>query len=237
MIDCTVAWTTSSADDPDYCWPEEQAEMQAAMPAARTGLAKAIDEVRAVMAGAGYSAAQWKFVLMGYSSPIPNGADIRYSESGWSRLSEGGCPFWNADADWARNWAVPFMNDNMKDIGAQKGVQVLDLRSALDGRQVCHRNSSPRRLRRAVGDPARVGALAQLRLLPGRVAGVAAPERLRAARDGQMHRADVRGRVGQPDLPQHPGPGGGGDDAHRAVGSQRAGRGRSPQPPAQAAVK
>ena len=142
VIDCTVAWTTSSADDPDYCWPEEQAEMQAAMPAARTGLAKAIDEVRAVMADAGYSAAQWKFVLMGYSSPIPNGADIRYPESGWSRLSEGGCPFWNADADWARDWAVPFMADNMKDVGAQKGVQTLDLRSALDGRQVCHSSAS-----------------------------------------------------------------------------------------------
>jgi hypothetical protein len=37
VIDCTVAWSTSSSDNPDYCWPEEQAEMQAAMPAARAG--------------------------------------------------------------------------------------------------------------------------------------------------------------------------------------------------------
>jgi hypothetical protein len=140
VIDCTVAWSTSSADDPDYCWPEEQAEMQAAIGGARSGLAKAIDEVRAVMSGAGYSASQWKFMLMGYASPIPNGADIRYPESGWSRLSEGGCPFWNADADWARNWATPFIVDNMKQVAAQKGVQVLDVQPSLDGRQVCHRN-------------------------------------------------------------------------------------------------
>jgi hypothetical protein len=142
VIDCTVAWSTSSADNPRYCWPQEQAEMEAAMPAARAGFAKAIDEVRAVMANAGYSASQWKFLVMGYDSPIPRGPDNRYPESGWSRLSEGGCPFWNADSNWANDWAVPFIVDNMKQIAAQKGVQVLDLRSALNGREVCHRNSS-----------------------------------------------------------------------------------------------
>lgn len=142
VIDCTVAWSTSSADDPDYCHPEEQAEMEAAMPAARTGFAKAIDEVRAAMAAAGYSESQYRFVIMGYASPIPIGADIRYSESGWSRLTEGGCPFWNADADWAKNTATPFIVDNMRDIASQKGVQFLDVRDALNGREVCHRNVS-----------------------------------------------------------------------------------------------
>jgi hypothetical protein len=73
VIDCTVAWSTSSADNPHYCWPQEQAEMEAAMPAARAGFTKAIDEVRAVMANAGYSASQWKFLVMGYDSPIHAG--------------------------------------------------------------------------------------------------------------------------------------------------------------------
>lgn len=142
VIDCTVAWSTSSADDPDYCYPEEQAEMEAAMPAARAGFAKSIDEVRAVMAAAGYSQSQYRFLIMGYASPIPIGADIRYPESGWSRLSEGGCPFWNADADWAKNTATPFIVDNMREIAAQKGVQFLDVRDALNGREVCNRNVS-----------------------------------------------------------------------------------------------
>ena len=142
VIDCTVAWSTSSADNPDYCWPEEQAEMQAGISAARAGLAKSIDEVRAVMAQAGYSQSQYRFLLMGYASPIPRGQDIRYPESGWSRLSDGGCPFWNQDATWAVDWATPFIVNNMKDIAAQKGVQVLDVQRSLDGRQVCHRNVS-----------------------------------------------------------------------------------------------
>jgi hypothetical protein len=142
VIDCTVAWSTSSASNPRYCHPAEQAEINAAMPGARSGLAKAIDEVRAVMAAAGYSGSQYRFVVMGYSSPIPVGADIRYPESGWSRLTEGGCPFWNADANWAKNTATPFIVDNMREIAAQKGVQFLDVRDALSGREVCHRNVS-----------------------------------------------------------------------------------------------
>lgn len=45
--------------------------------------------------------------MQGYSSPIPVGASIRYPESSWDRLTVGGCPFYNADADWAKNTATP----------------------------------------------------------------------------------------------------------------------------------
>src|SRR5918995_3209766 len=41
VINCTVAWITSSSSNPRYCWPTEQPAMQAAMPAARAGFAKA----------------------------------------------------------------------------------------------------------------------------------------------------------------------------------------------------
>src|SRR5918994_4933392 len=61
VIDCTVAWSISSSDNPDYCWPEEQVEMQAGVPPARAGFSKAIEEIRTVMSGAGYSSSQWKF--------------------------------------------------------------------------------------------------------------------------------------------------------------------------------
>ncbi len=142
VIDCTVAWSTSSADDPDYCHPEEQAEMNAAQPAALAGLRKAIDEIRAVMTAAGYTSSQYKLQMMGYASPVPVGADIRYPESGWSRLDTGGCPFWNADADWAKNQAAPFMNNGMRSVGIQKGVPFIDVNHALDGHEVCHRSSS-----------------------------------------------------------------------------------------------
>ena len=73
VIDCTVAWTLGYT-----CNAQEQAEIVAALPAAANGLRKAIDEVRAVMSAAGYSTSQYKFLIQGYASPMPVGANIRY---------------------------------------------------------------------------------------------------------------------------------------------------------------
>lgn len=139
VIDCTAAWFGGWGP----CWPQEQAEMDAAMPAAKNGLRKAIDEIRAVMAAAGFSPSQWRFVIAGYSSPVPRGADIRYQpESNDDRWWSGGCPFYDADADWAKNTATPFIVDGMRQVAAEKGVQFLDVRDALNRHEVCHRSSS-----------------------------------------------------------------------------------------------
>lgn len=139
VIDCTVAWFA----DAGPCNGAEQAEMNAAMPAAKAGLRKAVDEVRAVMTAAGYTSTQWKFLLAGYSSPIPTGANIRYQpESNDDRWWSGGCPFYDADANWAKNTATPFIVNAMKSIAIEKGVQFLDVRDALNGHEVCHKSSS-----------------------------------------------------------------------------------------------
>src|SRR6266542_3266703 len=114
--------------------------LQAELPAAMDGLRKSIDEVRAVMAAAGYSASQWKFVLAGYASPVPAAANVRYSGS--DRWWTGGCPFYDADFDWAKNQAAPLMIDGMRAVAAEKGVQFLDVRDSLNGHEICHRNSS-----------------------------------------------------------------------------------------------
>ena len=73
VIDCTVAWTLGFT-----CNAQEQAEIVAGLPAAANGLRKAVDEIRAVMSSAGYSTSQYKFVMQGYASPVPVGANIRY---------------------------------------------------------------------------------------------------------------------------------------------------------------
>lgn len=137
VIDCTAVWFAGAPP----CWPQEQSEMQAAMPGAQAGLRKAINEIRAVMSGAGYTSSQYRLLLAGYASPIPHGYNMRYPEWSWDRWNLGGCPFWDADANWAKNWATPFIVDNMKTIAAEKGVQFLDLRSSLDTREVCHKSS------------------------------------------------------------------------------------------------
>jgi hypothetical protein len=135
VIDCTVAWTLGY-----LCNPQEQAEIVAGLPAARAGLRKAVDEIRAAMAGAGYSTSQYRLLMQGYASPIPHGVNIRYSGS--ARLTTGGCPFHNADADWAKNTATPTIVDNMRGVAQEKGVRFLDVRDSLNGHEVCHRSSA-----------------------------------------------------------------------------------------------
>jgi lysophospholipase L1-like esterase len=137
VIDCTVAWTLGFT-----CNAQEQAEIVAGLPAAANGLRKAVDEVRAVMTAAGYSTSQYKFLIQGYASPIPVGANIRYPQSSWDRLTVGGCPFYDVDANWAKNTATPTIVDNMRSVAAQKGVRFLDVRDSLNGHEVCHKSSS-----------------------------------------------------------------------------------------------
>ena len=136
VINCTVSWILGLGP----CNQAQQAALQAELPAAKDGLRKSIDEVRAVMAAAGYSPSQWQFVLAGYASPVPAAADVRYSGS--DRWWTGGCPFYDADFNWAKNVGTPLIVDSMRAVAAEKGVQFLDVRDSLNGHEVCHRNSS-----------------------------------------------------------------------------------------------
>jgi hypothetical protein len=136
VINCTVNWILGLGP----CNQAQQAQLNAELPAAMDGLRKSIDEVRAVMATAGYNPSQWKFVLAGYSSPVPAAADVRYSGS--DRWWTGGCPFYDADFNWAKNSATPQIVDAMRTVAAEKGVQFLDVRDALNGHETCHRSSS-----------------------------------------------------------------------------------------------
>lgn len=136
VINCTVNWILGLGT----CNQAQQAQLNAELPAAMTGLRKSIDEVRAVMTAAGYSPSQWKLVLAGYASPVPAAANVRYSGS--DRWWDGGCPFYDADFDWAKNVATPLIVDSMRQVAAEKGVQFLDVRDSLNGHETCHRNSS-----------------------------------------------------------------------------------------------
>ncbi|MER6298547.1 GDSL-type esterase/lipase family protein [Kitasatospora sp. NPDC001539] len=120
-----------------YCHGSAQSSIDSRMPAAMAGVGKAIDEIRAVMTAAGYAQSDYRLVLQSYPSPIPRSAEMRYPESGWSRSDTGGCPFWDGDADWARDSMVPQISGALAGVAATKGVQFLDLSDMLQGREVC----------------------------------------------------------------------------------------------------
>ena len=83
IISCTEDWFTSPSWWENHCHDDEQANVDSRMPAAMAGVAKAIAEIRAVMAAAGDG--DYRLVLRSYPSPIPRASENRCSESGWSR--------------------------------------------------------------------------------------------------------------------------------------------------------
>jgi hypothetical protein len=138
---CALDWARSPEDDPLLCNEDAQAAVDAALPTMEHGLLKALRSVRATMAAAGYGRSGYRLVTMGYASPFPAGRWIRYPEEGWSRLNEGGCPVWNADADWAVGEGTGSIVAAMRSAGAAVGAEFLDLRNAFDGHQLCDRRS------------------------------------------------------------------------------------------------
>jgi hypothetical protein len=139
---CALDWARSSERDPTFCRGSAQASMDAALPAMERGLGRALAGVRGAMASAGYQRSEYRLVVMGYASPLPPGRWIRYPERGWSRLNRGGCPIWNADADWAAQEASPLIDAAMRRAATAAGAEFLDVQHALDGHQLCDRRSS-----------------------------------------------------------------------------------------------
>ncbi|MFK0044349.1 GDSL-type esterase/lipase family protein [Streptomyces sp. NPDC090741] len=124
-----------------YCYDDQQYGVDQKMDAVMANVGKSVDEIRAVMRAAGYTDSSYRIVLQSYPSPIPRGAENRYTQSDWSRLNSGGCPFWNRDSDWARDSLVPQIAGRLKGVAAAKGVQFLDLRDMMQGREVCAKAS------------------------------------------------------------------------------------------------
>ncbi|WP_258025220.1 GDSL-type esterase/lipase family protein [Streptomyces bambusae] len=124
-----------------YCYDDQQYAVDQKIDGVMAKVGKAVDEIRAVMAAAGYANGDYRIVLQSYPSPIPRGAENRHPQSDWSRLNTGGCPFWDRDSDWARDSLIPQLANRIGGVARAKGVQFLDLRDMLQGREVCAKAS------------------------------------------------------------------------------------------------
>ena len=125
---------------PDYCYDDSSvtSNFTATNVTNQTNaIIGAINNVKTAMTNAGYAAGQYSIVVQTYPSPLPKGAGIRYSQSGYTRQSTGGCGFWNKDADWANDTALVKINGAVKAAATATGVPVLDLSAALNGRRLC----------------------------------------------------------------------------------------------------
>jgi GDSL-like Lipase/Acylhydrolase family len=120
------------------CEPSQQAAIDAKFPTAMANVGKAIDEIRAVMKSDGYRLSAYRFVLQSYPSAIPRGSEIRVPEIDHNaRTNIDGCPVYDSDATWARDSVVSQISNGLKSVAASRGVQFLDLRDVLQGREMC----------------------------------------------------------------------------------------------------
>jgi lysophospholipase L1-like esterase len=122
------------------CRTSQQARLDAAVPKAVADVTRAIDEIRAVMAEAGYGAGDFRLVLQTYPSVIPRASEARYAEQGPERTTFG-CPFYDEDLTWGRDQAAPQIGGVVKAAAEARGTEVLDLRDAFQGREICARTS------------------------------------------------------------------------------------------------
>ncbi|HWB69744.1 MAG TPA: GDSL-type esterase/lipase family protein [Solirubrobacterales bacterium] len=139
VLRCAVDWARSSEQAPSLCRRAAQDALEADLPAVARGVRKALAEIRAAMSEAGYDRDSYRLVAMGYASPFPAGRWIRYPQWGWSRLRQGGCPLWDADADWALSEATPAIDAALRRAAAGAEAEFLDLQHAFDGHQLCDR--------------------------------------------------------------------------------------------------
>ncbi|RPF20307.1 hypothetical protein [Myceligenerans xiligouense] len=140
---CVVNFLTSPTWWKNYCHDDDSVEQNftaANVAAVRADVAESLGNVATAMRNAGYADSQWTLVVQTYPSPVPNGAGIRYSQSGYTRQFTGGCGLWNADANWANSTALPVINGALLGAAADVGlsnVRTLDMTHAFDGRRLC----------------------------------------------------------------------------------------------------
>ncbi|HTT93498.1 MAG TPA: GDSL-type esterase/lipase family protein [Solirubrobacterales bacterium] len=141
VAECALDWARSPADEAATCHAGAEAAIQGALSRARREVTAALRGVRRTLRAASYAPPDYRLVAMGYASPFPEGRWFRYPEDGWSRLREGGCPVWDADADWAADRATGDLGGMLAAAAAASGAEYLDLGHAFDGHQLCDRRA------------------------------------------------------------------------------------------------
>jgi hypothetical protein len=140
---CVTDFLTSPTWWKNYCNDDSSVASNftaANVAAVRARIATAYQNIRTAMRNAGYADNAWTLMVQNYESPIPNGSAFRYSESGYTRQSTGGCGFWNNDANWANGTALPTIDNAVFGAATDSGltnVRTLNLAGAFNGHRLC----------------------------------------------------------------------------------------------------
>ncbi len=137
VANCLVAYVSKTGP----CEPSQQAKIDALKPKVIGDVGKAIDEVRTVMAEAGYANTDYRLILQTYPSVAPRASENRYPESGGGREANG-CPFYDQDSNWARDSAAGQIGAVGKAAADPRDVETIDLIDLFQGHEFCSKTAA-----------------------------------------------------------------------------------------------
>lgn len=141
--DCVTDFLTTPSWWPTYCKNDSvttNAMSSSNVATVKAHIVTALQNIRTAMRNDGYADTAWTLQLQNYPSPLPTSSGFRYSQSGYTRQSTGGCGFWNADADYASSTLLPTINNTVFGAGTASGltnIKTLNISGAFNGRRLC----------------------------------------------------------------------------------------------------
>ncbi|NUR83381.1 MAG: hypothetical protein HOY71_04750 [Nonomuraea sp.] len=116
------------------CWPAQDPTWSQRVDFIVPRLAKALTDIKQIMADAGYSPADYQLVSMSYPSPASPDVEDNPNFPGWYN---GGCLGYLSDLAFARTKAVPIFENGIRRAAQQAGARYLDASRLFHGTEVC----------------------------------------------------------------------------------------------------
>jgi hypothetical protein len=142
---CVEDWLLTPEWWPSYCSQESSVTNNFSSSNAsrvKGEIVTGLKNIATAMTNAGYTSSQYSIVVQDYPSPIPNGTGFRYSQSGYTRQTVGGCGFWNKDANYANSTMLPTIDNTVLGAASAAGlsnVKTMDLSAAFNGHRLCEK--------------------------------------------------------------------------------------------------
>ncbi|MHA7962083.1 GDSL-type esterase/lipase family protein [Streptomyces sp. L500] len=146
LQDCVKAYFYPSLFNKG-CRGAKEKEFADGLDPVRAKVVKSVEAIRNVLREAGQEDGSYRIVLQSYPNPLPLGRDYRDPENApvppanYSRYLSGGCPFLDADSDWAHSSVVPRISSMLRGAADEAGVSFLDLQDAFAGHELCGRTT------------------------------------------------------------------------------------------------
>ncbi|MFI2610945.1 hypothetical protein [Kitasatospora sp. NPDC018619] len=131
-----------------HCAPGMKDEFAARLPAVEDKVVATLNAVHTTMGNQGYDRKGYRLVSQSYPAPLARGntatdtRQFRYPGEGYERQNDGGCPFYNEDATWARDTVIPSIATMLKSAARRADAFSLDLQDAINGHELCRYGTS-----------------------------------------------------------------------------------------------